>query len=113
MRNIFRALLCSIPFLIHAGLNAQASNHDYVFNPERMVVDHGEIFLISTFENVDGITVYNFNGQRLWEVSFHAKIISWSIEPDVLLIFSKDRNGTSTYLTCLSRTTGRILWEKP
>jgi hypothetical protein len=113
MNKLFRAIVYSIPLLIAASLSAEIRENDYAFNQERMVVDHGEIFLISTFDKQDGITVYNFNGQRLWEVKFHAKIMSWSIQPDVVLLFSKDRNGSSTYLTCLARTTGRMLWERP
>jgi hypothetical protein len=114
MSKVLRAFLFSLPFLLGVSLSARPSElDDYSFNQERMVVDHGEIFLISTFDNKDGITVYNFNGQRLWEVKFHAKIMSWSFEPDVIFIFSKDRKGGTTYLTCLSRTTGRMLWERP
>jgi len=89
------------------------SEFDYDFNKERMIVDHGEIFLISSLHNEDGVTVYNFNGQRLWEARFHAKIISWNVQPDVVLIFSKDRYGFSTFITCLDRFTGRVLWERP
>jgi len=89
------------------------SAFDYDFNQERMIVDHGEIFLISSLNNEDGVTVYNFNGQRLWETRFHAKIISWDVEPDLVLIFSKDRYGYSTFITCLDRFTGRVLWERP
>jgi outer membrane protein assembly factor BamB len=114
MNKVVRALLYSLPFLFSVSLTARLSEpDDYSFNQERMIVDHGEIFIISTFDNSDGVTVYNFNGQRLWEVSFHAKIVSWNIQPDVIILFSKDRKGGTTYLTCLSRTTGRMLWERP
>lgn len=86
---------------------------DYEFNQERMYVDRGEIFLLSSFKMEDGLTVYNFNGQRIWEVKFHAKILSWSVQSGIILVFSKDRNGHTTYLTCLDRNNGRVLWERP
>lgn len=112
MRSIFTLLFTSCLFL-SSLCAAEASQHDYDFNQERMIVDRGEIFLISTFSTQDGLTVYNFNGQRQWEVKFHAKILSWSVQPDIILVFSKDRNGHSTYLTCLDRFTGRCLWQRP
>lgn len=77
-----------------------------------MIVDRGEIYLVSSFDSQDGVTVYNFNGQRLWEVRFFAKVLSIDVQPDVVLVFSKDRYGHSTYLTCINRINGRILWER-
>lgn len=86
---------------------------DYDFNQERMIVEGGDIFLVSSFQDQDGLSAYDFNGHRQWEVRFHAKIISWNVQPDSVLIFSKGRDGDKTYLTCLDRLTGRRLWEKP
>lgn len=114
MLRIFSMLLLSASFFCFSPLSgAETPQFDYDFNQERMIVDRGEIFLISTFKEQDGVTVYNFNGQRLWEVRFSAKIMSWSVQPNIILVFSKDRRGHSTYLTCLERFTGRILWERP
>lgn len=112
MYSFFKLLFTSCLFLSPL-LGAETSQPDYDFNQERMIVDRGEIFLVSTFSTQDGISVYNFNGQREWEVKFHAKILSWSVQPDFILVFSKDRNGHSTYLTCLDRVNGRCLWQRP
>lgn len=118
MRHLFTKLILTASFLCLPPLIADETHqyyqqYDYDFNQDRMIVDRGEIFLISTFENQDGLTVYNYNGQRLWEVRFHAKIMSWSVQPDIILVFSKARTGHSTYLTCLDRFSGRRLWERP
>lgn len=114
MRRIFSMLIVTAAFFCLSPLTgAELPQFDYEFNQERMIVDHGEIFLISTFKTQDGVTVYNFNGQRLWEVKFHAKIMSWNVQPDIIFVFSKDRDGHSTYLTCLDRFTGRCLWQRP
>ena len=111
--RIFLTTLVVLLATVSLSAKTIQSEFDYDFNQERMIVDHGEIFLISSLSNEDGVTVYNFNGQRLWETRFHAKIISWDVQPDVVLIFSKDRLGLATYLTCLDRFTGRLLWQKP
>lgn len=114
MRRFFLVLAIMAPFFSLPALSgAEASSFDYDFNQERMIVDRGEIYLISTFKSQDGVTAYNFNGQRLWEVRFAAKIMSWNVQPAIILVFSKDRDGHSTYLTCLDRFTGRCLWQRP
>ena len=114
MSRILSMLIVTASFFCFSPLSgADMPQFDYEFNQDRMLVDRGEIFLISTFTTQDGVTVYNFNGQRLWEVRFHAKIMSWSVQSDVVLVFSKDRDGHATYLTCLDRRTGRCLWQRP
>lgn len=112
MRKVLTALLFSLPFFLNADIE-KAKESDYTFNQDKMIVDCGEIFLVSPFDSQDGLTVYNFNGQRLWEVRFYAKILSIDVQPDVVLVFSKDRGGHSTFLTCINRINGRILWERP
>lgn len=114
MQRIFSLLIIAAAFFYFSPLSgSESSRFDYDFNQDRMLVDHGEIFLVSTFSNQDGVTVYNFNGQRLWEVRFTTKIMSWSVQREIILVFSKDRNGQATFLTCLDRFTGRRLWERP
>jgi hypothetical protein len=92
---------------------AQIKNYDYDFQQERMLTAEDGIYLISSFETKDGITAYSYYGEKLWEVFFHAKITSWQVVGDRVFIFSKDRGGSTTYLTCLDRFTGRRLWERP
>ncbi len=86
---------------------------DYGFEQERMIIDNGEIFLVSSFDSKDYITVYNIYGTRLWEATFHAKILSWEVAGDFVIVFSKDRGGSKTYLTCIERNTGSMLWQRP
>ncbi len=78
-----------------------------------MKVDRGEVFLISSFDSQDGVSAYNFYGKRLWEARFHAKILAWNIQDDIILVFSKDRDSHATYLTCIDRRTGHYLWQRP
>ncbi|MEM1283367.1 MAG: hypothetical protein AAGG81_07420, partial [Chlamydiota bacterium] len=86
---------------------------DYGFEQERMVIDRGEIFIVSSFDIEDRLTVYDFLGNRLWETPFHAKITSWQVLGDIIIVFSKSRAGHKTYLTCLDRVTGRLVWQRP
>jgi hypothetical protein len=115
MRQLFSLLFTAVSFfcLMPVSGGVTVPQYDYDFNQDRMIVDRGEIFLISSFDKQDGLTVYNFNGQRLWEARFHAKILSWDVQPDIILVFSKDRDGHATYLTCIDRFNGRCLWQRP
>lgn len=113
MNKVISCLFAGLSLVLGSSLYGYGVDSDYEFHQEKMIVDHGEINIISTFDSQDGISVYNFNGQRLWEVRFHAKIIAWDVQPDIIIVFSKDRDGSCTYLTCLDRITGKCLWEKP
>lgn len=86
---------------------------DYSFEQERMMLAEDGIYIISSFEHSDGVTAYSFNGVRLWETTFHAKITSWRVVGDYVLVFSKHRSGYKTYLTCMDRYSGAVLWERP
>lgn len=86
---------------------------DYGFEQERMVIDRGEIFIVSSFDSEDHLTVYDFLGNRLWDTTFHAKITSWRVVDDLVIVFSKSRAGHKTYLTCLDRYSGRMIWQRP
>lgn len=86
---------------------------DYDFEQERMILAEDGIYIISSFEQSDGLTAYSYNGARLWETTFYAKIISWRIAGDGIVVFSKDRAAPKTYLSCLNRYTGVVLWERP
>lgn len=112
MKKMLVAILFSAPFILGAE-NTKYNHHDFGFNQERMIVDKEEVFLVSTFNSMDGLTVYNFKGERLWEVPFHSVIQSIDVQPNIVLVFSKDRKGVSTYLTCINRVDGKVLWEKP
>ena len=86
---------------------------DYSFQQERMIVDNGTIFIISSFKTEDHVSSYTVNGSLLWNAPFHAKVLSWKLTDNSLIIFSKDRKGQSTYLTSLDRFTGMLVWQKP
>lgn len=99
--------------LLSAAPVAAGVSSDYTFEQDRMVIDRGNVFVVSSFDSQDGITVYDFAGVRLWEARFYAKILSWQVEDDFVMVFSKDRNGTSTYLTCVDRRNGKMVWQRP
>ncbi len=88
-------------------------SNDYGFEQERMIIDRGEIFIISSFDTEDHVTVYTLYGSLLWDASFHAKILSWEVTENYLVVFSKDRHGHTTYLTCIDRLTGKKVWQRP
>lgn len=104
MKKAITALLFLLPFILQADSN---------FEQEKMIVDHGEVYLVSPSEAKDAITVYNFKGQKLWEVKFKDKILSIDLQPEVIFVFTKGRDKEKTYLTCLNRVNGRTLWERP
>lgn len=85
---------------------------DYAFQQERMQLTSDGIYIISSFEDSDKLTAYSYGGDRQWELSFHAKIVSWQVAGGYLFVFSKGRSGTKTYLTCIDRILGTLVWEK-
>ncbi|MCW8410176.1 hypothetical protein OQJ13_14445 [Legionella sp. PATHC035] len=121
--KLFRMML--LGFLFSASLITQVSaapveDHalaapveDYDFQQERMKLTPDSVIVISTFDSEDHVTAYTYAGVRLWNAPFHAKILSWQIAGDYVFIFSKDRKGTKTYITCLNRHTGALIWQKP
>ena len=108
MKKAITALLFLLPFILHVdSLKADT------FEQEKMIVDHGEVYLVSPSDTKEVITVYNFKGQKLWEVKFKDKILSIDLQPEVIFVFTKCRDKEKTYLTCLNRVNGRTLWERP
>src|SRR5262245_14590405 len=106
------ALLC---LFLSMGSLAMAADtfKDYDFQQERMLTADDGIYIISSFESQDGISAYSYFGEKLWEQRFHAKITSWRVIGNFIIVFSKARSGYSTYLTCLDRYSGALLWQKP
>ncbi len=86
---------------------------DYDFQQERMLLAEDGIYLISSFDTSDNVTAYNYYGDLLWDTSFYAKITSWQVAGSRIVVFSKNRSGHKTYLTCLDRYTGKVLWQRP
>ncbi len=110
--KLIKLAVAALVLLAAAPVTAGVSS-DYAFEQDRMVIDRGNVFVVSSFDSQDGITVYDFTGVRLWEARFYAKILSWQVEEDFVMVFSKDRNGTSTYLTCVDRRNGKMVWQRP
>lgn len=79
---------------------------DYDFQQERMLLSSNAVFIISSFDSQDHITAYTYYGTRIWNAPYHAKILSWKLAGDYIFVFSKDRKGPSTYLTCMDKDTG-------
>ncbi len=105
-------LLSCCAFATQAFAESPVSN-DYEFQQERMMLHSDAVFVISSFDSKDNVSAYTYYGIRLWSKTFHAKILSWQIANGYMFIFSKDRKGTSTYLTCLDIYTGDLIWERP
>ncbi len=117
MKKYFLTLLVVFCTLIAVKLSSNEF-HDYGFQQDRMIIHHNAIYIISTFDNEDRVSCYDFHGHRHWEVPFHAKIISWKlvhekVPEDTLFVLSKDRHGHKTYLTNLDLRDGRVNWQKP
>lgn len=110
MKSI-RYLLASL-FLTAGALHAETFK-DYAFEQEKMLLTSDSIYIVSSFENSDVITAYSYFGERIWDVTFHAKIISWEVTADNIFVLSKHRTGYKTYLTCLNRYSGGMVWERP
>lgn len=110
--KLFRLMLLSL-FLSTAFITQVFAESDYDFQQERMKLTADSVMVISTFDTEDHVTAYTYSGVRLWNAPFHAKILSWEIAGNYLFIFSKDRRGIKTYLTCLDRHTGTLIWQKP
>lgn len=110
-RMLLLGLLCS--FALSAQTAVSVPVDDYDFQQDRMQLTPESVMVLSTFDNQDHVTTYSYSGTRLWNVPFHAKILSWKFAGDYVFIFSKDRNGSKTYITCLNRHTGTLMWEKP
>jgi hypothetical protein len=100
-------------FLSFGSIGFADTFRDYEFQQERMMTTQDAIYNISSFEKSDAITAYSYAGDALWDRSFHAKITSWQIIGDYIIVFSKHRSGYKTYLTCMDRYNGSIFWEKP
>lgn len=111
LRIMLLGLLFSTTLMTQAS--AATIDDDYNFQQERMQLTPDSVMAISSFDNTDHVTAYTYAGVRLWNAPFHAKILSWQIAGDYVFIFSKDRSGTKTYITCLNRHTGILMWQKP
>jgi hypothetical protein len=112
--KLFRMMLLGL--LVSTALINQASAapiDDYSFQQERMKLTPDSVMVISTFDSEEHVTAYTYAGIRLWNAPFHAKILSWQITGDYVFIFSKGRKGTKTYITCINRHTGSLIWQKP
>lgn len=79
---------------------------------ERMIVDAGLVFVTSSFAQHDSISCYTQGGKPLWELYFHPQIISWRVEGDFLFVYSKARQDSRIFLSCLNKNNGVVLWEK-
>lgn len=99
---------CTLGSQISADLKS-----DYDFQPERMQLASDSVIVVSSFETQDHVTAYTLHGLRLWNAPFHAKILSWELYGNNVFVFSKSRQGTSTYLTCIDRFTGELIWQRP
>lgn len=106
-------LLTGLSLFAAAGAQA-AERRDYDFEQERMLLTADRLMVVSSFDTQDHITAYDFSGRLLWNVPFHAKIVSWQMTSgSYLFVFSKSRTGFSTYVTCIDALTGSLVWQKP
>jgi hypothetical protein len=86
---------------------------DYDFQQEKMVLFPDSVVAISSFENEDNVTAYSYRGDLLWNKTFTAKILSWKPAGDYIFVFSKHRDGYKTFITCMNRYNGDLIWQRP
>lgn len=114
LRIVFLSLFLSISSLaVAVPRNSSSQFSDYDFEQEKMILSPDSVLVISSFEADDHITTYTYYGDRLWDKAFHAKIVSWQLVGDYVFVFSKHRDGKKTYITCMDRHTGNLIWQKP
>ena len=106
---LYLTALC-LPFAASAYFE---NKDDFALEQERMLLASDGIYIISTFEDSDHASAYTYYGDLIWDTPFHAKIISWQVSGNNIIVFSKHRSGTKTYLTCLDRYSGRTIWQRP
>ncbi len=82
------------------------------FHSEKMVLKGGRVYVVSSFEDTDYFCMYSQNGDFLGEVPFSTKIVSWKLEDDLLVIFTKDRDGKAYYLAAFEMKEGKVVWNK-
>ncbi len=108
-----------VAFFAFTGVQLSAGNDllDRGFDQDRMIVHQNTIYVISSAEALDHVTAYDFHGNVLWDVPFHANIVSWKIveekKRETLFVFSKDRLGFKNHLTSVDLSNGHVRWEKP
>jgi hypothetical protein len=83
------------------------------FIPEKLTVDGNRLYVISNFDQIQYFTVFSYEGDPIWEIPFSSKIISCEKDDEKIFIFSKARDASVYYLTCLDAENGKLLWEKP
>lgn len=101
--KLFRMVLLGL--LFSTALITQVSAapiEDYDFQQERMKLTPDSVMVISTFDSEDHVTAYTYAGVRLWNVPFHAKILSWQIAGDYVFIFLKTVKGQKLTLPVLT-----------
>ncbi|MFA6915969.1 MAG: hypothetical protein WC222_06195 [Parachlamydiales bacterium] len=106
-------LLFICMFMVIAGKTCAAQLGDSEFNQERMILSPTAIYVITSFTDEDHITGYTYKGNLLWDAPFHAKILSCKLSGDQILVFSKARTGNKTFLTCIDKYSGSLLWQRP
>ncbi len=116
MKKLFFSLTTAIMTLTACSLAAASDTQrldDYTFNQDRMIIHNAGIYVVSSFDNADHLSCYSGDGQRLWNTKFSAKIISWDIMNNAVIVFSKSRTGHATYITCIDSLSGELIWQKP
>lgn len=106
-------LACSAKSYAFGANSAQLLDDEFKFNQDRMILSPIGIFVASTFDDQDHITAYTYKGELLWDLPFHAKIISWQLAGDKLIVFSKGRKGNRTYVTSIDKFSGNLYWQRP
>jgi len=82
------------------------------FHSDQLAVNQDDLYVISSFEERDYLTVYTHAGDAVWEMPFNAKILSWKAKDELLFVFSRARNGRAYFVSCLDAKIGNLLWEK-
>ncbi len=110
MKKKFSILVCFL--MISNALKADESKPKTP-SFEKLLAAEDLVYVISSFEEINYLTAFSLLGEMTWEVIFASAIVSCDLEGEYLFVFSKARNGSAYYLTCIEANTGKLIWEKP
>lgn len=115
MKNTVLAVMMffSLMYAFPSLSQIEKKEKDFTFEQERMLIIGNEIYLTSNLKGEDHVSKYNFQGKLLWDAPFFAKILSLDVRKQGVIVFSKKRDGSQTYLTLLKPENGKIVWQRP
>jgi hypothetical protein len=79
---------------------------------QHLGLGNGRVYIVSAFDAGCYFTTFNREGAPLWEVSFRADIVNWKADEADVFVFSKAKDGSAYFLTCINEADGNVKWER-